>query len=160
MRRKVSALPSHSQYSHHCHPPPASELGMPGTPCDPGYSLWSPNYPSRRSLQGERWGGDCEPCFWWAGNNNTGGMNQYFFLLRDLCLFQKMVSKSVKNSHILPIGQSYAPSAVNYSALSCTILHYLALSFTILHYLAHKVYMKPADESSDCFRYSCSGSES
>ena len=41
-----------------------------------------------------------------------------------------------KNSHILPTGQWYAPSAVNYSTLSCTILHYLALSCTILHYLA------------------------
>ena len=40
---------------------------------------------------------------------------------------------------------------LHYLALSCTILHYLALSFTILHYLAHKVYMKPADESSYCF---------
>ena len=58
-------------------------------------------------------------------------------------------------------SQWYAPSAVNYSALSCTILLYLALSYTILHsltlfctvlnylalsctishYLAHKVYM-------------------
>ena len=41
-----------------------------------------------------------------------------------------------KNSNILPTGQWYAPSAVNYSALSCTVLHYLALSCTILHYLA------------------------
>ena len=41
-----------------------------------------------------------------------------------------------KNSHILPTGQWYAPSAVNYSALSCPILHYLALSCTIMHYLA------------------------
>ena len=32
-------------------------------------------------------------------------------------------------------------------ALSCSILHCLAPSCTILHYLAHKVYMKPADES-------------
>ena len=42
----------------------------------------------------------------------------------------------IKNSHILPTGQWYAPSAVNYSALSCTFLHYLALSCTILYYLA------------------------
>ena len=41
-----------------------------------------------------------------------------------------------KNSHILPTGQWYAPSAVNYSALSCTNLHFFALSCTILHYLA------------------------
>ena len=40
-----------------------------------------------------------------------------------------------KNSHILPTGQWYAPSAVNYSALSCTFLHSLALSCTMLHYL-------------------------
>ena len=52
-----------------------------------------------------------------------------------------------KNSHIVATGQWYAPSAVNYSAISCTILHYLALSCTILHYLAlmsccpHKVFM-------------------
>ena len=52
---------------------------------------------------------------------------------------------NIKNSHILPTGQRYAPSAVNYSAysahsahsaLSRDILHYLALSYTILHYLA------------------------
>ena len=53
---------------------------------------------------------------------------------------------SDKNSHILPTGQRYAPSAVNYSAYSahsaqcaqsaCTILHYLALSCAFLHYLA------------------------
>ena len=42
----------------------------------------------------------------------------------------------VKNSHILPTGQWYGPSAVNYSALSCTILHYLSLFYIILHYLA------------------------
>ena len=41
-----------------------------------------------------------------------------------------------KNSHILPTGQWYAPSAVNYSALACNILHYLALFYIILHYLA------------------------
>ena len=47
-------------------------------------------------------------------------------------------------------------------ALYCTILHYLALSCTILHYLAHKVSIQKHvdDESSDCFSYSFSGSES
>ena len=44
----------------------------------------------------------------------------------------------IKNSDILPTGQWYAPSAVNYSALSCTILHYFTLSCTctVLHSLA------------------------
>ena len=52
-----------------------------------------------------------------------------------------------KNSHILPTGQWYAPSSVNYSACSsysaypaystlyCTILDYLGLSWTISDYL-------------------------
>merc|ERR1711973_749143 len=67
-----------------------------------------------------------------------------------------------------------APSCriLHHLAPSCTILHYLALSCTILHYLAvmscgtHKIYIKLADESSDCLQialwplYTCSGSES
>ena len=48
----------------------------------------------------------------------------------------KNMNITCKNSHILPTGQWYAPSAVNYSAQSCTILHCLSLSCTILHYLA------------------------
>ena len=54
----------------------------------------------------------------------------------------KWLTSGVKNSHILPTGQWYTLSAVNYSAypaylaLSCTILHYLALSCAILRYLA------------------------
>ena len=50
-----------------------------------------------------------------------------------------IIFRKIKNSHILPRGQWYAPSAIDYStydALSCTILHYLALSCIILHYLA------------------------
>ena len=64
---------------------------------------------------------------------------------------------SNKNGLILPTGQWYALSAVINDAL---IMHFLALSCTILHYIAHKVYMKSADEFSDCFWYSWSGSES
>ena len=41
-----------------------------------------------------------------------------------------------KNGLILPTGQWYAPSAVNYSAPCCTMLHDLALSCTILHYIS------------------------
>ena len=48
-----------------------------------------------------------------------------------------------KNSHILPTGQWYAPSAVindaliiRYLALSITALHCLALYCTVLHRLA------------------------
>ena len=47
-----------------------------------------------------------------------------------------------KNGLMLPTGQWYAPSAVNYiaysayPALSCTILHYLAISCTFLYYIA------------------------
>ena len=52
------------------------------------------------------------------------------------------LSSDVKNSHILPTGQWYAPLAVindalimHYLALSCIILHYLALSCTVLQFL-------------------------
>ena len=43
--------------------------------------------------------------------------------------------KEVKNSHILPTGQWYAPSAVSYFALSFTILHHVSPSCTILHHV-------------------------
>ena len=39
-----------------------------------------------------------------------------------------------KNSHILPTGQWYAPSAVNYSQLHCVHCSKTKLFFTISHH--------------------------
>ena len=94
MRRKVSALPSHSQYSHHCHSPPQGSSACQAPPATQAIHYDRPITHRGAACKGKDGGGDCEPCFWWVGNNNTGGMNQYFFLLRDWCLFQTMVSKS------------------------------------------------------------------
>ena len=52
------------------------------------------------------------------------------------CVYNVLSVKKIAIYCPVPTGQWYAPSAVNYSALSCTILHYLALSCTIMHYLA------------------------
>ena len=94
----------------------------------------------------------CETGFPTFANISTTNPNYWQAI--EICGIQFQCKYKYQNGHLLPPGQWYAPSAVNYSAysaypalsctmlhyvaLSCTMWHYLALSCTILHYLAHK----------------------
>ena len=79
--------------------------------------------------------------------HGSGTLRQQLLMMHYLCTILYYLALSCTILHYLALSCTI----LHYLALSCTILHYLALSFTILHYLAHKVYMKPADESSYCF---------
>ena len=89
MRRKVSALPSHSQYSHHCHSPPAWEPGMPGPPATRAIHYDRPITHRGAACKGKDGVGIVNLAFdGWETTTPVEWTNIYFFFVIGVCFKQ------------------------------------------------------------------------